>query len=222
MRLIRTLRRESPGAPIVVHHDFTQSILDPATLKGVEGLHLLRSTGATRWGDWSLAATMLLLFEWVDRNLDYDWLVLLSGRDYPLKPLAKAEGELISAPCDAFVEVACEVEDHEHSPGAATTGSTTGSPAGSRVYFRTAHRGSGDTRFAMDERSLRQGHLPPLPRWDPETRREGGPRPLSLRAAVLQGIGLVRPVTGRGSFAPGLLGSRTGVDGMDEAYSHPR
>jgi hypothetical protein len=116
VRLVRTIRRGSPNAPIVVHHDFTGSTLEPALFDGLGGLHLLRSTGPTRWGEWSLAATMLLLFEWISGNVDFDWLVLLSGRDYPLQPLAQSEGALLNADCDAFVDVAAEVADDPASP----------------------------------------------------------------------------------------------------------
>lgn len=54
------------------------------------------------WGDYSLVAKVLHgLRLAVARGLD--WLVLLSGQDYPLRPLAGLEAELAATGYDAFI-----------------------------------------------------------------------------------------------------------------------
>lgn len=105
-RLAATLRAGSPGAPIVVHHDpegeplhdparralaaAEVRVLEPPEPLGRDGLGLLLAV---------LRAVRLML-----RSLEFDQLVLLSGQDYPLRPIAEIEAELLDGPFDACVE----------------------------------------------------------------------------------------------------------------------
>jgi hypothetical protein len=90
-RLVRTLRRGSPRSPIVVHHDSSKSDLDPALFDGLNDVHVLPFSIPVEWGDFSIVEMNLRAFEWILGHLEFDWLVLLSGQDYPIKPLADIE-----------------------------------------------------------------------------------------------------------------------------------
>jgi hypothetical protein len=46
---------------------------------------------------------LLDAFRWALANLDFSWLTVLSGQDYPLQPLSSFRAQLESSACDAFV-----------------------------------------------------------------------------------------------------------------------
>lgn len=104
-RLVRTLRRGSPRAPIVVWHDFAQCDLDPAPLAELAPLHLLRPSAPQSRGDFSCqTAPYLAVVDWLEREgIAYDWLVNLTAQDYPVQPVAAIEAFLEAATCDGFL-----------------------------------------------------------------------------------------------------------------------
>jgi hypothetical protein len=108
-RLARTLRRGSPRSPIVIHHDQSRTHLDPQGFPGLDGLHVLPFSIPVEWGDMSIVEMNLRSFEWVLRHLDFDWLVLLSGQDYPIKPVEEIESSLLNARHDGLMERPSEV-----------------------------------------------------------------------------------------------------------------
>jgi hypothetical protein len=103
LRLLRTLRAGSPDAVLVSHH------AEPLDVAGVE-----RVVPPTRvsWGGASQLEMMLrgmrhaLRFEW-------EWLVLLSGQDYPLRPLHAIERELGARGVEGYVETVPVAGDDE-------------------------------------------------------------------------------------------------------------
>lgn len=109
VRLVHTIRRGSPQAPIVIHHDRSKSELDPMAFQDVNGVHLLPFAIPVRWGDFSIVEMNLQAFDWILKHLDFDWLVLLSGMDYPIKPLAEVEAFLSSADVEGFLELPSRV-----------------------------------------------------------------------------------------------------------------
>ena len=104
LRLARTLRAGSPDAPLLIHHDDRQSQLDVAALTGLGDLQLVRPPTAVAWG-WTSHLDMLLrCFAWALTRVPFDWLTVLSGQDYPIRPLAEIERDLLDSPYDGYVE----------------------------------------------------------------------------------------------------------------------
>ena len=104
LRLARTLRAGSPHAPLLIHHDDRQSRLDVAALAGLGGVQLVRPPAAVAWG-WASHLDMLLrCFAWALERAPFDWLIVLSGQDYPIRPPAKIERDLLNSPYDGYVE----------------------------------------------------------------------------------------------------------------------
>jgi Core-2/I-Branching enzyme len=104
LRLARTLRAGSPDAPLLIHHDDRRSQLDVAALAGLGGVQLVRPPTAVAWG-WASQLEMLLrCFAWALERVAFDWLVVLSGQDYPIRPLAEIERDLLDSPYDGYVE----------------------------------------------------------------------------------------------------------------------
>ena len=101
-RLVHTLRRAEPTAPIVVHDSFG-SPLGPSAFDALPDVHVLRTDRPIVWGDMSLEAARWEVFRWVVGNLDIDWLMLLSEQDYPIAPLARLRVRLAGSDADAVM-----------------------------------------------------------------------------------------------------------------------
>jgi hypothetical protein len=56
------------------------------------------------WGDASQLAMVLRCLEWLLWHSDFEWVVLLSGQDYPIRPVAAIETSLAEADVAAFIE----------------------------------------------------------------------------------------------------------------------
>jgi hypothetical protein len=94
-RLVARLRAGSPSAIVAVHHDPRHSALGP--------LDAVRLPAApVEWGRGSQLAAILRSLAWLRANTDFGWVVLLSGQDYPIRPVAEIEAGLRGA--DAFIE----------------------------------------------------------------------------------------------------------------------
>ena len=104
LRLARTLRTGSPSCALVVHHDDRAVALDEAALRAVGGVERVLPPTPVAWG-WTSQLDMLLrcLSHALER-VDFEWLVVLSGQDYPIRPLEASERDLHASPWDAYVE----------------------------------------------------------------------------------------------------------------------
>jgi Core-2/I-Branching enzyme len=104
LRLVRRLRTGSPDAPVVIHHDDRLSRLDEGALAALGGVQLVHPPTAVAWG-WASHLDMLLrCVSWLVDRVAFDWMVVLSGQDYPVRPLAEIERDLASGPFDGYVE----------------------------------------------------------------------------------------------------------------------
>jgi hypothetical protein len=100
-RLVRTLRAGSPAATIAVHHDGRRCPRPP-----LPGAELVEPAWPAEWGHGSQLAAVLRCLRWALARSDFEWLVVLSGQDYPVRPLPAIEADLADAPVDAFIESA--------------------------------------------------------------------------------------------------------------------
>jgi Core-2/I-Branching enzyme len=104
VRLLTVLRQQLPDAPLVVHHDKYREELHLSQIAHLDDVHLLTSEAPISWGDFSLVDAYWRSIRWINDNLEFDWLVLLSGQDYPIKPLGQLRGYLASISVDAVIE----------------------------------------------------------------------------------------------------------------------
>jgi hypothetical protein len=104
LRLARTLRAGSPGSPIVIHHDDRRSRLDEAALAELGGVELVRPSLPVAWGTGSQLVMHLRCFSWLVERVAFRWVVMLSGQDYPIRPLAAVERDLLASPFDGYVQ----------------------------------------------------------------------------------------------------------------------
>lgn len=103
VRLLRLLRDGSPGAILVSHHDDRRSELDAAALADLGVVRVLPPTPVT-WGSYSQLDMVLRCMRVVLEQPGCDWLVLLSGQDYPIRRVRDVEAFLAADGHDAFIE----------------------------------------------------------------------------------------------------------------------
>jgi hypothetical protein len=101
-RLAATLRAGSPRGVIAVHHDPAAGSADLRRLRELD-VDLLESATAPP----GTAAEMLMLVRCLRELLSsarFDWLVLLSAEEYPVRPLPEIEASLSDVDADAVME----------------------------------------------------------------------------------------------------------------------
>ncbi len=86
-RLVRTLLTESPGAVVHISHDRRGPALDERALQAYGDVVVELADGG--YGDFSHVERHMQAIAWVlDHRPDVDWLVNLTGQDYPIVPIA--------------------------------------------------------------------------------------------------------------------------------------
>lgn len=116
-RLVATLRRLAPKAPIVVRHDFSKSALDVERLISLGGVRVLPRAVPVEWGDFSYVQVLLDAMRDIRTTEAPDWLVVISGQDYPLRPLDELHAYLAQTPADAILEESAAVaRRHDRGP----------------------------------------------------------------------------------------------------------
>jgi hypothetical protein len=101
-RLAALLRAGSPRGVIAVRHDDAAGTLDRRRLHELD-VDLLESSRLAPGS----AAELMMLLRCMRRLLEsarFDWLVLLSGSDQPVRPVAEIETALAGADADGFIE----------------------------------------------------------------------------------------------------------------------
>jgi hypothetical protein len=101
IRLLTTLRSQLPDSPIVVHHDVFHGEFPSELLEPIGNVYLLASRKRMAWGDFSLVEACCWSLTWMREHLEFDWMVLLSGQDYPIKPLDGLVDNLTRGGADA-------------------------------------------------------------------------------------------------------------------------
>jgi len=109
-RLVRVLN-ETPGAEVLVRHDQRRSPLPRDEVEDAGG-RLLDDGLELEWGGWGQAEVLLNGI----RRLDTDWVVVLSGQDYPLRPLAEIQAFFGGTEHEALLGDAWEL-DLARDPG---------------------------------------------------------------------------------------------------------
>ncbi len=102
-RLVRRIRADLPAAAVAVHHDPTGTPLQRDALRA-SGALLVPDPAPVRWGTMAELSASLEALDWCRRELDPDWVVLLSGQDYPARPLRELERHLAATSFDGFLE----------------------------------------------------------------------------------------------------------------------
>ncbi len=103
VRLVNTIRSLSPDALIAVHHDPVIAALRTDLISGIDNVSVIPNPVHGEWGDYSQIEQFLHAMRWCFSNLNFDWLITLSGLSYPIKPLKEFETMLADSGYDAYV-----------------------------------------------------------------------------------------------------------------------
>ena len=100
--LCRKLASMFDDAPIAIHHDYSQSYLDPAGLPAQ--VQLVKNWTTTAWGASSVIDAYLAALRLLHTGDAPEWTISLSAADYPVKSAQHILGALRSASANAFLD----------------------------------------------------------------------------------------------------------------------
>jgi Core-2/I-Branching enzyme len=115
LRLVRVLR-EGPAALVLVRHDPRWEELTTGQIEAAGAEPVEDGLKAT-WGGWSQVKLIVSCLREAAERHDPDWVLVLSGQDYPLRPLADIEADLHASPADARLGSVRPVETERPTAG---------------------------------------------------------------------------------------------------------
>ena len=103
-RLVAALRRSQPEAFLLVGHDEFAGWCSAGEVQRALDVDVFAAREPGRRGYFSLLQPYFEAVEWLaGRGVSYDWLVYLSGQDFPTRPLASFAEKLAAADVDGFL-----------------------------------------------------------------------------------------------------------------------
>jgi hypothetical protein len=101
-RLAQRLLADCPDAAVVIHHD-ARSL--PLPNFGDPRIYVVDEPCSVQWGTISQVQVLLHVWEWIRRRgIAYNWMVLLSGQDYPVAHLADLEQQFERSGFEGFID----------------------------------------------------------------------------------------------------------------------
>lgn len=102
-RLLRALLAASPEGRVLLHWDANAAHFPSSALTDEPRVTLYPMSRTVRWGDFSLVEAVLELTAWAQSHIPFDWLVWISGQDYPLGFLQPFESQLENGHADGWM-----------------------------------------------------------------------------------------------------------------------
>jgi len=96
--------------PVWLRHDYSKASLHTERIADMSAVILPPTTPVT-WGDFSFVDVLLESLRAIEAREDYSWIVILSGQDYPIRPLADLERHLHELDADALLEQTADAHD---------------------------------------------------------------------------------------------------------------
>jgi len=103
-RLARLIVRSSPRARVFLHYDAKSGPFDDQLLAGAERITVIPDPLTVEWGDWSPVAALLHCLTHIRNVMEFDWFTVLSGQDFPIRPIARFEECLATGAADVYIE----------------------------------------------------------------------------------------------------------------------
>lgn len=114
LRLVRALR-EGGDTAVLVHHDQRREPIDPAECERAGG-RLVHYGLPVEWGNVAYTEMLLAALAELAEGPDPDWIAVVSGQDYPLRPLPDFERHLVESPHDALLGALWQLDLSEEPP----------------------------------------------------------------------------------------------------------
>ena len=105
-RLIKVIKQSSANSLVLISHDFSCSQLNLSDLEQqFSEIAVISRNKSARRGDSSVLKVYFEAIDWLyKRNYCFDWLVCLSGQDYPIQPISQIEAFLAQTKYDGFID----------------------------------------------------------------------------------------------------------------------
>ena len=114
LRLVRALR-EGTDTAVLVHHDQRRELIDARQCERAGG-RLVHYGLPIEWGNAAYAEMLLAALAELAEGPDPDWVAVVSGQDYPLRPLPDFERHLAESPHDALLGDLWQLDLSEEPP----------------------------------------------------------------------------------------------------------
>jgi hypothetical protein len=102
LRLVRKLSAMFDNPPISIHHDFSQCMLERNNFE--QKIQFITPSIQTKWGHWSVSEAAVATIQHLNEREDSpEWIVLLSGNDYPIQNADEIKIFYENTSYDAFV-----------------------------------------------------------------------------------------------------------------------
>jgi len=103
LRLVAAIVRLSTSCYVIVSHDAKGAHLPIEQLESLGPVHVQTVKGGR--GSFAHIQAYLTAVRWLqNKRISFDWLINMSGQDYPLSPLADLESRLARSGVDGFIE----------------------------------------------------------------------------------------------------------------------
>lgn len=104
IRLAKAIVHGSQTAHVFIHYDAKIGYFDQALLQGTPRVDIIPNPISVEWGDWSQVKAVLNSLNYIYKQVEFDWFVVLSGQDFPTKPISSFESFLDHSDYDAYLE----------------------------------------------------------------------------------------------------------------------
>jgi hypothetical protein len=120
-RLVEIIKKSSFGSYILVAHNYNACNLDVKPLHWFPEVEVINTKGGR--GNFYLVQGYLDAIGWLlKHNVEFDWLINITGQDYPTQPLPKIEKFLDETKFDGFLEYFNAVSPLKDNPWGFTEG----------------------------------------------------------------------------------------------------
>ncbi|MBD2007124.1 MULTISPECIES: beta-1,6-N-acetylglucosaminyltransferase [Cyanophyceae] len=102
-RLVHIIKKSSPNSFVLVSHNFAASNLNVELLENLPDVKVVSAIGGR--GNFALVQAYLEAIDWLLNNkIEFDWLINITGQDYPTQPLPEIENFLAETTYDGFFD----------------------------------------------------------------------------------------------------------------------
>lgn len=105
VRLVRACLSGSTHSRVLLHHDHRVSRLNRSRLQGFGQIDFIDpDVDETLWGAFGMCRMVSRCMRWLCDNREFDWVIYLSGQDYPTQPIKQIESFLGACEFDGLID----------------------------------------------------------------------------------------------------------------------